>query len=136
MWKYGSWVLTPTLPYSHTFTLSELGPCSSGRLGVHRRRLFQQPSHGEPSFVQPRCAHDAPPRETPILTNPGPVRHGHRQRLADHALAAQLLHRVQPAPARGLEPTDALRAESERDGPIVANITSSLMTPTAFSAVK
>jgi hypothetical protein len=28
------------------------------------------------------------------------------------------------------------RAESERDGPIVANITSSLMTPTAFSSVK
>jgi hypothetical protein len=28
------------------------------------------------------------------------------------------------------------RAESERDGPIVANITSTLMTPTAFSTVK
>ena len=28
------------------------------------------------------------------------------------------------------------RADSERDGPIVANITSSLMTPTAFSSVK
>ena len=30
----------------------------------------------------------------------------------------------------------AARADSERDGPIVANITSSLMTPTAFSSVK
>jgi hypothetical protein len=28
------------------------------------------------------------------------------------------------------------RAESEKDGPIVANITSSLLTPTAFSSVK
>jgi len=28
------------------------------------------------------------------------------------------------------------RADSERDGPIVANITSTLMTPTAFSSVK
>ena len=28
------------------------------------------------------------------------------------------------------------RAESERDGPIVANITSSLLQPTAFSSVK
>ena len=28
------------------------------------------------------------------------------------------------------------RAETERDGPIVANITSSIMTPTAFSIVR
>ena len=28
------------------------------------------------------------------------------------------------------------RADSEKDGPIVANITSTLMTPTAFSSVK
>ena len=30
----------------------------------------------------------------------------------------------------------AARAESERDGPILANVTSSLLTPTAFSSVK
>jgi hypothetical protein len=30
----------------------------------------------------------------------------------------------------------AARAESERDGPIVANIKSSILQPTAFSAVK
>ena len=28
------------------------------------------------------------------------------------------------------------RADSERDGPILANVTSSLLTPTAFSSVK
>ena len=30
----------------------------------------------------------------------------------------------------------AARADSERDGPILANVTSSLLTPTAFSSVK
>jgi hypothetical protein len=30
----------------------------------------------------------------------------------------------------------AARAESERDGPILANVKSMLMTPTAFSSVK
>jgi hypothetical protein len=30
----------------------------------------------------------------------------------------------------------AARAESERDGPIVANIMSMFLTPTAFSSVK